>query len=119
MAKFWWNTKSIIRGFSPISGNFSWYEILILLKCAVDSDWSDAINFIVSCLVVELFIHDVTKNSTFNGQKHSLQNISTSALAMTKSFLLFYWAQDGETTNMNCLVYLAFSVGLYSQFFST
>ena len=33
---------------------FSGYEILLLLECAVDSEWNDIVNFIVSCLVVAL-----------------------------------------------------------------
>ena len=51
-AKFWQNTKSIIREFSAISGNFWQCEILISLECTVDSEWSD----VTSCLNAKLFI---------------------------------------------------------------
>ena len=66
MGKFRWNAKSIIRGFSPILGIFKQYEILISLECAVDYEWNDVINFIVSCSVVELFIHRNHKKTAFN-----------------------------------------------------
>ena len=46
-----------IRGFSPISGIFSQYEILISLKCAFDSESNGVIYSVVSCLTVELIIH--------------------------------------------------------------
>ena len=49
----------IIREFSPILGIFSQYEILILLEYAFDSEWNDVINSVVSCLVVELFVHTI------------------------------------------------------------
>ena len=45
-----------MRGFSPILGIFSQDKILILLKCAVDSEWNGVINFVVSCSIVKLFI---------------------------------------------------------------
>ena len=56
----WYELFSVskgIRRFSPILGNFEKYEILISLECAIDSEWNGVINFIVSCSVVELFIH--------------------------------------------------------------
>ena len=56
MAKFWQNTKSIIRVFSPILGDFKQYEILISFECTVDSERNGVINFVVSCSIVELFI---------------------------------------------------------------
>ena len=67
MAKIWWNTKSIIRGFSPILGIFSQYEILISLECAVDSEWDGVINFVVACSVAELLFVEITKNPVFDG----------------------------------------------------
>ena len=63
MAIFWWNAKSIIRGFSPILGTFSQYEIMLSLECAVDSEWNDILKFIVSS---ELFICKSHKNQAFN-----------------------------------------------------
>ena len=54
MAKNCQNTKSIIRGFSSILGNFKKNNIMISLECADDSESNDAINVIVSCSVVEL-----------------------------------------------------------------
>ena len=42
--------------------------IMILLECAVDSEWNDVINYIVSCLVFELFIRRNHKNPVFNDQ---------------------------------------------------
>ena len=35
------------------------------IECTVDSEWTDVINFIVSCSVVELFIHKTHKNPDF------------------------------------------------------
>ena len=110
MAKFWQNAKSIIRGFSPILGNFKfqlYYEVLISLECAVDSECNDVINFIVSCLVVELFIEkEITKNS--HQWPDTMQNISITVHATTKLFVPFCSAQDGKSTDMNCLVFWAY-----------
>ena len=61
MAKNCQNTKSIIRGFSSILGNLKKNNIMISLECADDSESNDAINVIVSCSVVELFIIEITK----------------------------------------------------------
>ena len=57
---------NIIRGFSPILGIFSRYEILISLECVVDSEWNGVINFIVSCSVVELFTCRNHESPAFN-----------------------------------------------------
>ena len=74
---------------------------MISLECAADSEWNDVINSVVSCSVAELFIGTNQKNPAFNGPTlHS--NISTTIHAMTKSFVPFYSAQDGESTDMNC-----------------
>ena len=79
---------------------------MILLECAVDSEWNDVINYIVSCLVFELFIRRNHKNPVFNDQT-SHKNISTTVSAITKSFLSLCSAQDGESADMNCLVFWA------------
>ena len=96
------------KGISPILGIFSQYGILILLKCAVDSEWNGVISSVVSCSIVEIFLHEshqrVFLQSTFNGLK-LLQNISTTVHAMTKLLLLLCLAQDGESTDMNGLVF--------------
>ena len=54
MAKFWQKRKSIIR-------RTFLNEILISFECTVDSEWN---NFIVSCLVVELFHFAKTTNNS-------------------------------------------------------
>ena len=69
MAKFGWNAKSIIRGFSPI---FHDYEILISLECAVDSEWNDVINFIVLCSFVELFIRRNHKTQLWRSKANNI-----------------------------------------------
>ena len=58
MAKSQQNAKSIIRGFSQLLGIFSQYEKLISLECAVESERNGVIDSVVSCLVVELFVHE-------------------------------------------------------------
>ena len=75
----------------------------ISLECAVDSELNGVINYVVSYSVIELFIHKNHINSAFNGPK-ALQNILTTLHAMTKLFVPFCSAQDGEFTDMNCLV---------------
>ena len=47
----------------------------MLFECAVDSERNGVINFVVSCSIVELFIH---KNSAFD----SLKVLKTIAFAM-------------------------------------
>ena len=100
MAKFWWNAKSIIRGFSPILGVFFQYKILILLECAVDCRRNGVINFVAWCSVVEIFVHRNHKNSASSGLK-ALDNISPTVHATIKSFAPFCSAQDGKSTDMN------------------
>ena len=56
----------IIRGFSPIFGYLSQYEILISLECAVDSEWNGVIISVLSCSVAELFNHKSHKSSASN-----------------------------------------------------
>ena len=56
----------IIRAFSPISGIFEQYEILISLECAVDSERNDVIIFVISCSVAEIFLCKNHKNPAFN-----------------------------------------------------
>ena len=43
-------------------GYFSQYEILILLEYAVDSEWNDVIDSVVSCLVAELHVLFICRN---------------------------------------------------------
>ena len=69
MAKFGWNAKSIIRGFSPI---FHDYEILISLECAVDSEWNDVTNFIVLCSFVELSIRRNHKTQLWRSKANNI-----------------------------------------------
>ena len=88
--KFWWNAKSIIRGFSSISGIFKQCEILISLECAFDSEWNGGINFVVSCSIAELFIHRNHQNQVFNGlSPHN--NIST--ILHTTIYCLYHSVQ--------------------------
>ena len=75
---------------------------MISLKCAVDSEWNDVINFVVACSVVELLIHRNPQKSSLQWPKPD-QNNSTTVHATTKLFVPFYSAQDGESTDMNCL----------------
>ena len=47
-----------------------------------------------------------TFKMSFNGLTlHKNYNISTTVYATTKSFVPFCSAQDGESTDMNCLVF--------------
>ena len=62
----------IIRGFSPILGIFSYYEILISLECAVNSEWNGIINFLLSCSVVKLFNRRNYNNPAFNFQQNNI-----------------------------------------------
>ena len=93
-----------IRGFSPILGIFEQYEILISLECAVDSERNDVIIFVISCSIAEIFLCKNHKNPAFNSLTVT-HNISTTVHATTKPFTLFCSAQDGESTDMNCLVF--------------
>ena len=77
---------------------------MISLECAVDSEWNGVSNSVVSSSVVELFILKGHKNSATNGLK-SLTNISTTVHAMKKLFVPFCSAQDGESTDINGLVF--------------
>ena len=79
---------------------------MILLECAVDSEWNGVISFVISCSVVEIFIRESHKNLAFNSPK-ALQIILKTVHAMTKSFAPFCSAQDGESTDMNCSVFWA------------
>ena len=87
------------KGILPILGIFSWYEILISLECAVDSEWIGIINFAVSCSVAELFIcrnhknpafNDPTldKTTVFNQQKQSFSVI------IARHFNVCYWCEQ-------------------------
>ena len=98
-----YNNKGIFTNLSNFKFQL-YYEVLISLECAVDSECNYVINFIVSCSVVELFIEkEITKNS--HQWPDTMQNISTTVHATTKLFVLFCSAQDGESTDMNCLVF--------------
>ena len=47
-----------------IQSHWIWRQAQV--ECAVNSEWNDVINFIVSCSVVDLFIHRNHKNPAFN-----------------------------------------------------
>ena len=52
--------------------------MLIALECAFDCEQNSVINSVVSCSIVEIFIHEFHKNSGFNGlslQKTTLLEI--------------------------------------------
>ena len=101
------------KGFSPIILDiFSQYEMLISLECAVDSEWNDVINSVVSCSIVELVIHKKVKNLPLTSWKYS-KNISATIHARAKLFVLFCSAQDGESAGMNCLVFWAHCKNTY------
>ena len=80
----------IVRGFSPISSILSQFETLRSLECAVDSEWNSEINFVVTCSVVELFVHEVHQNQPSMAQELSkILCILTTVHATTKSFVPF------------------------------
>ena len=58
------------------------------------------------CQVIPENHQNVFHQSDYNGL-NTLKNISTTIHAMTKSFVPFCSAQDGESTDMNCLVFWA------------
>ena len=60
MAKFWWNAKVYNKGIFVNSGCF-----FLIWNYCFDFEWSDVINFVVSCSVVELFIRREHKKSSF------------------------------------------------------
>ena len=94
------------KGISSILGSFSKYKILISFKGMVDSEWNDVINYVVSCSIAELFIHrEITKSRLQSTKSHT--NISTTVHATTKLFLPFFSTQDGDSTDINCLVFWA------------
>ena len=107
MANFVENAKSIIRGFSPIFNIFSQYEILISVECAVDSERNGVIISVVSCSIVEFFICRSHKNSAFNDLKALKISRQPTIHAMTKLFVPFCSAQEGQSADMNCLVFWA------------
>ena len=55
---------------------------------------------------MDIFIPRNHKNPAFSG-KMPLPNISTTVHAMRKSFVPFCSAQDGESIDINCLVFWA------------
>ena len=55
------------KGILSFLGIFSQYEILISLECAIDCEQNCVINSVVSCSIVEIFIDEFYKNSSFNG----------------------------------------------------
>ena len=83
ITKFWWNTKSTIRASSPILVNFLQYEILISLKCAVDSEWNDIIIVGISCSVAEL---EITKARFYRPNTITLFSQSKCACVMSISW---------------------------------
>ena len=103
MAKFCTNCQVYNKG---ILSFFHKNELLISLECEVDSEWNDVINFVVASSVAELLIQRNPKNPAFNLLTPH-DNISTTVHATTKSFAPFCSAQDGESTDMNCLVFWA------------
>ena len=66
---------------------------------------SDVTNCVVKCLVVELHVF-CSRNTYTNSfdPMNKFDRILTTVRAMTKSFVPFCSAQDGESTDVNCLV---------------
>ena len=65
---------------------------------------NDVTNFVISCSIVELFIHRESQNPGLPTTLHT--PISTTVHTTANSFVPFCSAQDGESTDMNyCLVF--------------
>ena len=109
MAKFWWNTKSIIiRDFTNLGYFFIIRNIDIIRMCSWFwvkwCNWFCCIMF--RCWIICSLMSQNQPLTCFDGRK-AFKNISTTVHAMTKSFIPFCSAQDGEATDMNCLVFWA------------